>query len=116
MLDRKYGAWSEEDMQEPLQWGYRFNKCSLQYGLPKLTLKHHLDCKNVKPNDGTKGLGWTTSLSPEIKTQFANHILKFEELLFGLTINDVGLHKLVYQITEQNQIYHNFNQEMQMAS
>nr|CAD7198813.1 unnamed protein product [Timema douglasi] len=51
MTKRKYGAWSESDMERALA-AYRngdvgFNECCRQYGIAKPTLKRHLDCKNV---------------------------------------------------------------------
>lgn len=89
-----------------------FNECCLQYGIPKPTFKHHLDGKNVKANDGTKFSGRTTTVPPEIGNELASHVLKLEELLLGLTINDVR--RLVYQIAERNEIPHNFNRETEV--
>ncbi|KAJ8936350.1 hypothetical protein NQ318_019756 [Aromia moschata] len=96
MMKRKYGTWSEADMERALAYhaAYRngdmnFNECCRQYGIPKPTLKSHLDCKNIKANDGTKSLGRITTLSPKIERELAEHILKLEELLFGLTIKDI---------------------------
>lgn len=117
MSKRKYGAWSESDMERALA-AYRngdvgFNECCRQYGIPKPTLKRHLDCKNVIANDSTKVLGRTTTLPLETENELVGHILKMEELLFGVTINDVR--KLAYQIAEHNNIPHNFNRQTQMA-
>ncbi|KAJ8880747.1 hypothetical protein PR048_017217 [Dryococelus australis] len=79
-----------------------FNECCRQYGNPKPKLKCHLDCKNVIANAGMKALGRTLPL--EIENQVVEHILKLEELLFGVTINNIR--KLAYQIAEHSHIPH----------
>ncbi|KAJ8872474.1 hypothetical protein PR048_026080 [Dryococelus australis] len=84
------------------KWGHGFNEYCRQYGISKPTLKRHLDSKNVIDNDSTKALGRTTTLPLEIENQLVEHVLKLEELLFGVTINDVL--KLAYQIAEHNHI------------
>lgn len=68
-----------------------FNGCCRQYcrSIPKATLKHHLDSKNVKANEATKPLSRTTTLPPEAEKKLTSHNLKLEELLFGLKITEV---------------------------
>jgi hypothetical protein len=117
MAKRKYGAWSEEDMERAIS-AYRngdlgFNECCRQYGVPKPTLKRHLDGKNVKANDGTKAMGRHTVLPPDVELQLVDHIKKLEACLFGLTITDVR--KLAFQVAEKNGIPHTFNVEKQIA-
>lgn len=117
MAKRKYGAWNEEDMERAIS-AYRngdmgFNQCCRQYGIPKPTLKRHLDSKNVKANDGTKAMGRHTTLPPVVEQQLVDHIKKLEACLFGLTITDVR--KLAFLIAEKNGIPHVFNQEKQIA-
>ncbi|XP_046674733.1 uncharacterized protein LOC124363528 [Homalodisca vitripennis] len=113
----KYGTWSVDDMSRALQ-AFRngdmgLNECCRQYGVPKLTLLHHLKGTNVKANEETKSFGRGSVLPPTVEKELVDHILKLETLMFGLTINDVL--RLAYQIVEKNQISHNFNKETQMA-
>lgn len=117
MSKRKYGAWSEEDMERAIS-AYRngemgFNNCCRQYGIPKPTLKRHLDGKNVKANYGIKAMGCHTALPPDVELQLVDHIKKLEASLFGLTITDVR--RLAFQIAERNEIPHSFNVEKQIA-
>ncbi|KAJ8867438.1 hypothetical protein PR048_031240 [Dryococelus australis] len=55
MAERKYGAWSESDMERALaayrNWDTGFNECCRQYGVPRPTMKCHLDFKNVIANE-----------------------------------------------------------------
>lgn len=117
MAKRKYGTWGQDDMEMALQ-AYRngdmgFNQCSRQYGIPKPTLKRHLDGANVYANEGCKSFGRNTTLPPRVEQELVDYILKLESLLFGLCINDVR--SLAFQIAEKNEIPHNFSQETRMA-
>ncbi|XP_039294504.1 jerky protein-like [Nilaparvata lugens] len=117
MAKRKYGAWKEEDMERALA-AYRngdigFNECCRQYGIPKPTLKRHLDGKNITANEGKKSMGRHTTLPPEVEQQLVEHIKKLEACFFGLTITDVR--RLAFQIAERNCIPHVFNEESRIA-
>ncbi|KAF6214241.1 hypothetical protein GE061_008981 [Apolygus lucorum] len=79
MSKRKYGAWGEEDMERALS-AYRN-----QYGIPKPTLKRHLDGTNVHANEGIKKLGRCSTLPAEVEQELVNHLIKMESLLFGLS-------------------------------
>lgn len=90
MAKRKYRVWNEEDMERALA-SYRngdmgLNQCSRHYGIPKPTLKSHLDSKNVKANEGTKSMGRHPTLPPDIEQQLVDHLKKPEACFFGLTI------------------------------
>lgn len=117
MSKRKYGAWSEEDMERAIS-AYRngdmgFNQCCRQYGIPKPTLKRHLDSKNIKANEGTKAMGRHTTLPPDVEKQLVDHLKQLEACFFGLTITDVR--RLAFQIALKNDIPHVFNEEKQIA-
>lgn len=51
MEKRKYGQWSEENLQQAIaaykNGDYGLNECSRVYGVPKATLKRHADKKNL---------------------------------------------------------------------
>lgn len=90
-----------------------FNECCRQYGIPKPTLKRHLDGKNVIANENVKCLGRTSKLPAEVENAFAAHGLKQESLLFRITIRDIR--KSAYLIAQRNKILHSFNKQTQMA-
>ncbi|XP_045462177.1 uncharacterized protein LOC123672207 [Harmonia axyridis] len=117
MAKRKYGVWNEEDMERALA-SYRngdmgLNQCCRQYGIPKPTLKRHLDSKNIKANEGTKLMGRHPTLPPDVEQQLVDHLKKLEACFFGLTITDVR--RLAFQIAVRNGIPHVFNEEKQIA-
>ncbi|KAJ4447635.1 hypothetical protein ANN_09642 [Periplaneta americana] len=54
-----------------------------------------------------------TEFSAEIENELQNHILKFEEMMFGLTSTDGR--KLAFDIAQRNGLPHNFNREKDQA-
>lgn len=67
-MERAISAYRNGDMG--------FNNCCRQYGIPKPTLKRHLDGKNVKANYGIKAMGRHTALPPDVELQIVDHIKK----------------------------------------
>ena len=71
--------------------------CShLQTNVPKPTIKRHAENKNKNANGDIKIFGRSKVFSDEIEHELEQHILKFEEMIFGLTMSDVR--KLAYAI------------------
>lgn len=114
---RVYNQWTQEDMQHAIA-AFRnnecgFNECCKRYNIPKPTFRRHCRSLNKKANEDTKHHGRLTVFSEEVEQELAQHILKLEERLFGLTIRDVR--RLAYQLAEKNGIPNNFNKEKGMA-
>ena len=47
------------------------NECARSYGVPKATLKRHLDCSNKYANGEKKQLGRAQVLPPEVEAEIA---------------------------------------------
>lgn len=113
---RKYGSWLEADLQRAIaayrNGDYGLNECSRVYGVPKATIKRHSDKKNSIVNE-FKALGRQPTFSPDMEKILCEHILKFEETFFGLTISDIR--KLAFDIAEKYSLPHTFNKEKGMA-
>ncbi|KAJ8962203.1 hypothetical protein NQ318_018172 [Aromia moschata] len=96
----KYGTWSKENLGHALaaflSGDYGLNKCCHEFGIPKATLKRHIENKNKRVNDEVKIMERSTVFSQEIESELVQHILTFEELMFGMTITDIR--KLPYEI------------------
>jgi hypothetical protein len=60
-----------------------------------------------------KALGRQPTFSPDMEKILCEHILKFEETFFGLTISDIR--KLAFDIAEKYSLPHTFNKEKGMA-
>lgn len=113
----KYGKWDTASLANALE-AYRrgdfgLNECSRQFGIPKATLKRHLENKNKRANDNIKRMGTFAVFSEDIERELVQHILALEGNMFGMTIRDVR--KLAFEIAVRNNIKNNFNQEKRMA-
>nr|CAH7761725.1 unnamed protein product [Callosobruchus chinensis] len=114
---KKYGRWSEADMEMALK-AYKtkrfgLNETCKKYGVPKATLKRHLESKNKVANESRKRFGRTTVFSEELEETLAEHILNLEKMFFGVTIKDVR--KAAFDLAEINNIKHNFNRVKKQA-
>nr|KAI8765252.1 jerky protein-like [Biomphalaria glabrata] len=106
-------TWSPEDLQkalEALRNKYGLNEVSRLYGIPKPTLKRHLDGKNKFANGNVVQRGRMTVLPAELENELVSYINQLEGMLFGLTRNDIR-----YQIAEKNGLSHRFNKTEGMA-
>lgn len=92
---------------------YGLNECARVYNIPKTTLYRHVKCLNKIANNAVKKFGKPTTLPEQIEEELVSHILKLEELMFGLTINDIR--KLAFDIAQRNQLAHVFNCEKELA-
>nr|KAI8735677.1 jerky protein-like [Biomphalaria glabrata] len=109
-------TWSPEDLQkalEALRNKYGLNEVSRLYGIPKPTLKRHLDGKNKFANGNVVQRGRMTVLQAELENELVSHINQLEGMLFSLTRNDIRC--LAYQIAEKNGLSHRFNKTEGMA-
>ena len=88
------------------------NQCAKQYGVPKATLKRHLEGKNKTAN-GHKKLGRSTMLTSDLEQQLHDLILDLEGMFFGMTRKD--LMALAFEVAEENGLDHPFNREKRSA-
>lgn len=121
MPKREYGKWSPQTMKRALdeykKGNLGFNECCRRYEIPKPTFRRHL-LGQIKRQGNLQNKrhvnGRLLALPEQVEEELVAHILKFEELLFGLTINDVR--KLAYDVLAANPYLHNpFNKETKMA-
>ncbi|KAL4153280.1 hypothetical protein QTP88_001113 [Uroleucon formosanum] len=97
-------SWSEEAMKLAIMsvidkvMGYK--KASTAYGVPQRTLENRV--KNIKP-----------VFTVEQEEELVNHVLKMEEVLYGLTIKDKR--SLAFQLAETDKLPNNFNKVNQLA-
>ncbi|KAK9737980.1 CENP-B N-terminal DNA-binding domain [Popillia japonica] len=88
----KYGKWSENELQLAVdafrRGGIGLNECAKVYHIPKATLKRHIENKNKIANASTKKFGKGTILPKDVEEELVKHIIKLEEMMFGLTITD----------------------------
>lgn len=73
----------------------------------KATLKRHADSKNKIANSSIKFHGGVPTFTKEIEEELRAHIVKLEELMFGLTPTDAR--KLAFDIAEKYGIKHNLD-------
>lgn len=112
----RYGDWTEQELQLAIA-AYKngdcgLNECARVYGVPKATIKRHADSKNAYANE-VKSFGRRATFSKDMEDELASYILRFEEILFGLTIKDIR--RLVFDIAERHSVPHSFNSETRMA-
>lgn len=121
MEKRIYGKWSPQDMKNAIdeykKGNIGLNKCCDKYDIPKKTFIRHLRGqvkREVVPIGSGALNGRLSALSPEVEEELVSHILKMEELMFGMTISDIR--KLAYDILESNPNMKNpFNKEKKQA-
>ncbi|XP_018573656.1 uncharacterized protein LOC108912761 [Anoplophora glabripennis] len=113
----KYGKWSENELQLAVdafrRGGIGLNECAKVYHIPKATLKRHIENKNKIANAGTKKFGKGTILPKDVEEELVKHIIKLEEMMFGLTITDIR--KLAFEIAAKNNIAHKFSMQKGLA-
>nr|XP_047137615.1 uncharacterized protein LOC124814102 [Hydra vulgaris] len=117
MSKRRYGLWTKEDMKKAI-FAYRNDKIGLnavcaKYGIPKPTLKRHMNHQNIFANESNKQLGRCSILPPEVEKELVEHVLKLESCMFG--INRIDLRRLAFEIAKINKIPHQFNKDVGMA-
>jgi hypothetical protein len=109
MAMRKYGLWQPEDMQIALaefkEGKTGLNECFRWRGITKRWFKRRFK-RSVQRgvcNHSKKSInGRDTDLHEEIKEELVQHILKFEENMFGLSITDAR--KLAFEMAIRNQL------------
>ena len=113
----QYGKWSAEELHLAvaayLNGDHGLNECARIYNVPKPTIKRHAENKNKNAIGDIKIFGRSKVFTNEVELELEQHILKLEEMMFGLTMKDVR--KLAFQLAERNGLVHNFNTEQGMA-
>lgn len=86
-----------------------FSQAVKQFGLPRATLKKHMEGKNKFAKDGKKKLGRNQDLPQDIEKELCEHIslLTMESRFYGLTRST--LLSLAHQIAEANHVQTRFN-------
>lgn len=121
MEKRKYGKWSPQAMKNAIEeykkGNIGLNKCCEKYDVPKKTFIRHLKGqvkRGVVPRGSNSLNGRLSALPSEVEEELVSHILRMEELLFGMTIIDIR--KLAYDIAETNPNFDNpFSREKKCA-
>lgn len=121
MAKRTYGEWSAEDMTNAIKefrnGDIGLNQCCRKFEIPKKTFLRHFrgEIKRTAQTDHKLKInGRLTALPHDVEMQLVQYILRMEEMLFGLTIDDVR--KLAYEILEANSHLPNvFNKEKKKA-
>ena len=90
------------------------NASAKAYGVPKATLKRHLDGSNKHANGEIKKLGRQQALHLHVEEELVKHLVAMECMFFGVTRKE--LMKLAYEVAEKNDIPHGFNRVSKMAS
>lgn len=91
---------------------FGINQCARLYGVPKATLKRHLERKN-KYSQGTKSFGRRPVFTEETENEMHYIILKLESMFFGLPRKE--LMTLAFQMAEERGVEHPFNKEKRAA-
>ena len=112
-------SWSDESMRLAIEmWnsgdiGYR--QVAQQFDVPWSTLRDRIKENNKVITGANKGFagGFRTVFSEENEGELCAYILRMEEVLLGLSRDDVR--HVAYQFAVRNNIPNNFNQQSQMA-
>ena len=89
------------------------NESAKTYGVPKATLKRHLDGSNKHANGEIKKLGRQQVLPLHEEEELVSHLLTMESMFFGVTRKE--LMKLAYEVAEKNGTPHGFNRVSKTA-
>ena len=106
-------TWSVENMRLAIEsvrngrMGYL--AASKQFNVPRSTLRDRVKGKNKHVTEAEKGFGRQSAFPEELETELCSHILKLEEMLFGLSQNDVK--QIAFQLAIKNNLPHPFNTE-----
>ena len=99
-------------------WNERGAGCrqiASQFNVPWSTLRDRIKNKDRTVTGSKRGLvgGFTTVFSEDDKNELCAYILRMEEVLLGLSRDDVR--HIAYQMADRNNLKHNFNNETEMA-
>lgn len=117
---RKCSLWYPQDVQNAIaefkKQTIGLNKCCRKYNIPKKTFVRHASGhvkRGVQTAKFAKLNGRQTAFPREMEELLVNHILKFEEMLFGLSINDVR--RIAYELEADPSCHNPFNKEPKLA-
>ena len=104
-------SWTSEEMMLALRaikdGKCTYRECEERYNIPKSTLQRRILGGNKIAVDDSKMLGNCVSVLPKvIEDSVYNYAVKMEEMLMGLTQEDVQI--LTYDLAEKNKIKHPF--------
>ena len=111
--------WTEENMQRAIQlWNsgkYGYRQAAARCNVSWSTLCDRIKKKNTIITGSRKGFvgGFHRIFTDEQEEQLCAYILRMEEVLLGLTLDDVR--HVAYQSAVRNDIPHDFNADSQKA-
>ena len=89
------------------------NEAARTYSVPRATLQRHLAGKNCFAVEHKKIVGSIADLPTEIEQELVSHVLKLEELMFGITPRELRV--LAFEIADRNEIPNRFSKEKRIA-
>lgn len=92
--------------------GQPLSTTATEFGIPRNTLRRHLQNKNKK-SKGTNHLGRESLLGPDIEKQLVEYILMLEEKGFGLTPKDVR--EIAFDYAQEHRLTNKFEVNTKMA-
>ena len=103
MSIQRYRSWRNYDMEKAI-FAYRYsdmrlNAVYLKYGIPKPSLKRHVEHKNKDANESIKHFSRCSNL-PEIEKEFVEHVFNLESCKFGINTKD--RRRLAFEGAEKN--------------
>ena len=115
-------SWTVQNMSDAIEACRRgemgYKKAAVQYGVPRSTLRDRIKSRNKKLKGIEKGIekgfsGYEQVFSKEKEDDLVRYILHMEEIMMGLTRDDVR--SLAFQMAERNKLSHPFNKNTEMA-
>ena len=106
------GSWSEGSLQNALKeisQGKSVRKCSLEYGIPRRTLRDRLGSGNAKKPYSNRNNVFT----PEQEQKLADHAISLSKIFYGMTRREFC--SLAYEFALRNNIPNKFSKESKMA-
>lgn len=109
--------WSEDNLIAALHAvqhdNQSVNSASIQYNIPEATLRRFVKKQNNLEDLPTSGGRFKRTFSNEQERELANYLKEFNVMAFGLTSKECR--KLAYEYAEQNNITHQFNNDLKLA-
>lgn len=113
--------WSEEQMKLAIssvdKKEMSIRKAATAFGVPKDSLNRRVNgrMKNLLIDERHKNvLGrYRAVLKPDQEKELEDHIVKMDQVFYGLSINDIR--SIVFEYCQKNNITTKFNQENKMA-
>ena len=114
---RKRATWSKESLAAAvtgvMDKTIGLRSASRKYGIPKSTIKNHVDGKYKLAMGSNIHIGRPQMLPPKVEEELVRHILECESYFMGLTRKDVM--EMAYSVARRNGLTTVFNDEKKSA-